>query len=818
MKKSVVISLSVVGAILLVTCISLSLYFALNRSGSKPGPAPLSPKDQCNKNGYIWDPVKQVCTTNQCIATVDAGTGVLTGTMVDVSGDKCVNVSGGSYVSPFARATLLQLCQKAGFQNLSSTVAGMQCTKASGCNSKPFTDNSIMDGCPYLTYQPSATSASCVPPTSAQLEYLCNTSINGCPVNTNLNANCSTSQPCYDPNKGCQPQLQTPGCRPRNEMWQWINNQCVNTTVSNTIAVTVTTATVDQIQGTFVVDNPPPNAKLQWQYLLTSADSQSWQGPVTVKDSAFTIFLTNLNLPVSSTYNLVLQLYTSVDDSPYILSYDSVTPTPVKLTAAPTIPGLVTIKPALSLDLAKQLAADVQGAISAANGNSGGSNPFVAPSSDVWNNSLQGQAGDGFLIVPCTSAYCKTSQTDGIAMLILAWPAITKLSQDQLTEIQKSCPSITDPQVSCAVYLGDTLLKDKLTEGSWLQPISSDPSVVSTYKVVAYVWSTSTGDTGIQSSSCLSQPATVVVQAPTNLYSAELCYSIQPLKPEGVPIPGNFMLYHPGSNMCSAPINSVEALGARDFSCLTTASTPTLENMQLYGCNDIGDDDSCNSAGQGCQSVFPYSAVRQPAENESLECSPLPPGTVPPCGGSQYCQMGACNCPPSVQWALCGSSSFAQIGADKAIEAGRWQTRVNNVVNFINNYGLGKVVDIQSFLNEANSSDSVRNAWNKTYGSTVCPLPNVPIPDTCDVTSSKACAQTNVCGAWTPVTGSTGLYKQQLYLYPTSQQQPEAGCCPSNFTYYAGCCCPSTDPDTSCADLKNCTPASNAIGPTWCKA
>jgi hypothetical protein len=829
MKKSTVIVLSVCGSILLVTCIVLSLVYGLPQAGggggSGPSPPPVSPQDQCNANGYIWDPVHQVCTSNQCSASVDVTTGVITGTMIDSTGETCINVNqSGAYVSPFARAALLQLCQKANFANLEVTPTGLQCTSASGCNTKPYVSNSVMDGCPYLTYQPSSgnnnnNNGACVPPTLTQLQNLCTVSVNGCPENSNLNVSCSPGQPCFDPNKGCLAQEDTPGCRPAGQTWQWSGTQCVNATVSNTIAVTVSTATVDSIQGTFVFDNPPQNAKLMWMFLLTaSTTGQVWQGPVTIQSSQFNVDLTGLPVTVNSVYKLVLQVYSSVNDSPYVLQFTSVTPNNVTLTAAPVAPGLVTIKPQLSLDLAKKEAANVPGAILAANQNSQGSNPFVVPSPDQWTNSLQGSLGD-FLLVPCTTAYCKNTLSDGIAMLILAWPAVGgTLTSQQSAEIKKACPSLSSssPQVSYAVYQNGTLVGDKLTEGTWLQPVPSDPTVTNTFTVVGYVWSGS--DPGIQSSTCLSQPLHVTVQAPTNLYSPEVCYSIQPLKPQGAFIPGNFMLYHPGDNMCSAPVNSVEALGARDFSCLIQQPVPTLQSLQLYGCTDIGTGDTCNSSGQGCQPIVPVTTVRQPGANEAEGCTAPVPGTVPPCGGLQYCQQAACNCPDTVNWALCGSTTYAQVGANNAIEATRWQSRVNNVANFIQNYGLDKLVNVQTFLNESSSPQSIQTAWDTNYGSSICPLPkwNAPSPTSCDVTSSNACTQPFVCGPWLPDENVPALYKQQVVQYPTQEQQGD--CCPTNSSYYAGCCCPSVGGGgSSCADLKNCVPLSTGtLGPTWC--
>ena len=814
MKKSTIIALSVTGSLVLVTCIALSIYFAM-KSSSANGPTPLSPQEQCNKNGYIWDPVKQECTTNQCVATVDPATGVLSGTMVNLSGTACVDVSSGAYLSPFARASLLQVCQDAGFQNVGTTstgvATGLVCTKASGCDTKPYVTNTFMDGCPYLTYRTSG--ASCVPPTNDQLEYLCNTSINGCPINTNLNQNCPSGQPCFDAIQGCQAQLDTPGCRPQNEMWQWMNGQCVNATVSNTIAVTVTTARVDIIEGTFVLDNLPQTTKVQWRYLLTNT-TKTWQDPVTVQGSSFMVDLSNLNLPVSSTYQFSLQAYTSVNDSPYVLSFQSVVPAAVTLQPAPVVPGLVTIKPALSLDLAQQLAANWTGAIDAANNNSGNIKPFQQPDASTWNNSLQGVAPtSSFLIVPCTTAYCKTLLSDSYAMLILAWPVATPLSQAQMDEIKKTCSSVTSPSVSYAVYSGDTLVGNRLTGGAWLQPVPSDPTIVTTFQIVAYVWSASTGDEGIEKSACTSQPLNVVVQVPTDLYSASTCFSIQPFKPQGSFIPGNFMLYHPGSNKCSSPEDSVEALSARDFSCLVNGTAPpTLTNMQLYGCNDTPQaGTNCNSSGQGCVTVSPVTTVRQPELGESNQCPP-PSDNQPPCEGSEYCQLAACNCPASVPWYLCGAFSFAQVGTGAAIEASRWQDRVSNVSNFIKFYGLDKVSDVQTFLNNTSSPQNIQTVWDSTYGTAVCPLPNnwnAPTPGNCDITSPTAWNQTSVCNAWEP---TNGLYKRQVYTYPTSQDGAQSACCPSKYTYYSGCCCPDTN------NKSNCTPlAAGTLGPTWCK-
>jgi hypothetical protein len=522
---------------------------------------------------------------------------------------------------------------------------------------------------------------------------------------------------------------------------------------------------------------------------------------------------------VGSVYQLTLQVYTSVNDSPYVLSFVSVTPSAVTLAAAPVVPGLTTIQPVLSLALAQQAAVNVQGAILAANANSDGADPFVQPSVGEWNNSLQGvpDVNQNFLLVPCTSAYCRTQGSDSVVMLILAWPIITSLTTDQQAEIKKACPTLTNPQVSYAVYQGSQLIGNKLGQGTWYQPVPSDPTVVNTFQVVAYVWSGA--DNGVENSSCLSQPATVVVQTPTNLYSPEVCFKIQPLKEEGAPIPGNFMLYRPGLNMCSAPLNSEEALSVRDFSCITSQSTRTLDNLQMYGCNDVGDSstNSCNSSGQGCLPVFPVTSVRQPGSGESSDpnCTPLPPGTVPPCGGSQYCQQAACNCPASVPWSLCGSSSFAQIGTDQAIESGRWQNRVAAVASLIKTYNLDKITDVQTFLNQTASPQNIQTAWDKTYGSSVCPLPNVPAPDSCDVTSPDACKpdHNSVCGPW-KADPSNGLFKQQVFVYPTVEQQ--ANCCANNFTFFNGCCCPNNQSASTCDELKNCVPLGGTLGPTWC--
>ena len=830
MKKSIVIIISVCASIVLVTCIVLSVVFAMKKTSNAPVPTPVSPQQQCNDNGYIWDTTTQKCTTNQCGATVDAITGIITGTIMNANGTKCINVSNSTYLSPVERATLLKLCQSAKFANLLPTSKGLQCTQATGCASKPYTitPNSIMNGCPYLTYQPVDTGSNCASPNSSQLEYLCNTSVNGCPLGSNLNAACDTSAPCYNVTAGCTSTLATPGCRPINEMWEWepFGSQCVNATVNNTIAVIVTSATVDQVVGTYVLDNPPQNTLFRWGYLLTDTSSspKSWIGPVTLKANNNFLISFNSSLELTATYMLTLQAYTSTDNSHYVLSYTSVTPNKITLTAAPIEPGLVLIKPTLSLDLAKQLATNVEGAVTAANNNTTLTNkPFVVPSTDVWNNSLQGvSTGESALIVPCTSAYCKTSISDNFVMLILAWP-IVPITDDVIKEIKTKCSSLTGtPQVHYAVYENGGLVGNNLSEGSWLQPLPSDPTLTTQFQVVAYVYTGT--DTGVENSTCKSQALNVTVQVPTDLYSISLCYNIKPFKPLGTPIPGNFMLYHPGSNICSQPVDSAEALKARDFSCLITQTNPnlqtppTLQNMQLYGCNDIGKDtDNCESSDQGCETITPVTSVRQPNPQESIDCKPPVSGTVPACGGLQYCQQAACNCPNSVIWPWCGVSTYASVG-DNAIEAGRWQTRVSGLHNFITNYGLDTVVDVQKFLNDSTASEDIKSAWDATYGSAVCPLPKWSAPnfENCDVTSATACQQNTVCESWQPDTSiGSNMYKQEIVEYPTLTQN--SSCCLDQSTYLAGCCCPNTDTGSTCDAYKDCKPlASGTLGPTWC--
>jgi len=234
----------------------------------------------------------------------------------------------------------------------------------------------------------------------------------------------------------------------------------------------------------------------------------------------------------------------------------------------------------------------------------------------------------------------------------------------------------------------------------------------------------------------------------------------------------------------------------------------------LYGCNDVGYDsgNSCNSSGQGCGEVAPAVTVRQPAVGEG-QCSGPTEGDIP-CGGYQYCQEAACYCPSSVSWDNCGSTAYALVGTNNAIEAERWKNRVNNVVNFIQTYNLDKVVDVQTFLNQTNSSANIDSAWS-TYV-TGCALPtwSAPQPGNCDVKAANACQQATVCAPWE--SSNTYSWKQEIVQYPSGNQ---SSCCPANSSWYAGCCCPDTDAGaTSCADVKGCTPVNGALSKTWCQA
>ena len=266
--------------------------------------------------------------------------------------------------------------------------------------------------------------------------------------------------------------------------------------------------------------------------------------------------------------------------------------------------------------------------------------------------------------------------------------------------------------------------------------------------------------------------------------------------------------------MCSSPENQVEALAARDFSCLlqgaSTAAPPSLGSMSLYACNDVSYNSNCNSSGQGCGLVQPVTTLRQPTVTQTT-CT-VPNSSSVPCGGAAYCEQAACNCPPSVDWSDCGVTQYASLSPTAAIEASHWMERVNSMTNFITTYGLDSVTNVQQFLNESQATGGVESAWSQYYG--VCTPPSNP--SSCDATGANACTQTTVCGKWSSSPSQTSqpyLFEQWNTMYPTVQEQPN--CCPLNSTYYAGCCC-DTSTSTSCGELKNCTKAPNVVGPVWC--
>jgi hypothetical protein len=844
MEKSYIASI-VICSVVLITTLTLGIVFSQKKGGT-PSVTPLTPQQQCQANGYIWNPVTNTCTSLSCTATVDSNTGKLTGQVLNFDGTQCVDVQSGAYLSPFAKASLLNLCTSTNcsncpagattFATLNLTPQGPTCGFEAGCNSKPFTDRSIMDGCPYLTYQPDPSNPdNCVAPTSTELEQLCNVSVNGCPVDSGLNNNCDSSTPCFNPISGqCSPQQTAPGCRPMNQYWKWTNGQCVNTTVNNTLVInSVTEATTASVAGTFSLGNSlplPPTSRSIYNFVLTDQNASSWQGPVTVVNN--TSFKAALNGPkVSTPYFLSIQVYVSANEgAPYVLTYTNVTPYPITLTAPPVAPGLQTIAPTLSLKLAQEVAADWGTALNSANSNSG-TNTFQVPASNVWNNTLPYSSTANYLLVPCTDIYCTTDVAAKYALLIMAWPVVATLSPTQLAEVQKTCPTLTQPQVSYAVYLQETsapnstltVVGNQITNGSWLQPILSDPSKTWLFRIVAYVWSGAPpgGDPGVQGATCLSQPLDITIQVPPNLYNVDLCYSIQPLKPQGTFIPGNFMLYHPGSNLCSSPQNAIEALGARDFSCMVQNGTvPTLENMNLYGCNDVGYNSNCNSSGQGCLPVEPVTNVRQPTSTQT-SCAPPSGNENIPCGGYQYCQEAACNCPESIEWENCGNTAYAQVGTNAAIGEAQWKDRVTNVTNFITFYGLNNLnpslnANVQQFLNTTTTPQSIGNAWDLTYGSLQCPLTKGQwsSQQNCDASdATKGCTQSTVCGPWLPEAGSVYRYKQENVQLPSQDQS----CCGTGSMFVNGCCCPGTDSQDSCAALKGCQPVQGALTKMWCQ-
>jgi hypothetical protein len=829
------------------------LYFVL-RKNHAPAPIPIpnpsiTPQQECINKGYIWDPQTSVCISINCIASVDADSGIITGSVVDVSGTSCIEIVKDIFISPYVRAHLIDLCQQQGFFNYIPSSTGLQCTKASGCNTQKYNiDNSLLQNCVYMTLQP-GTGNKCVAPNTDQIEHLCNTSVEGCPVNTSLNSSCSaTSNPCYDPVQGnCLPASDTPGCRPSGKNWEWIDGTCIDATVSKSITVTITKATLDEIDGNYTIPEPPANTSLIWNFTLTD-DSKNppnqWQGPFTPSytDNSFSILINNLSTLSTPTevgipYNFTVQVSISYGiDLPYVPAFTSLQPTQITLQSVPVAPNsLLTIQPTLDYSLASKLVNDVNTAVDGANNVEVThlQNMFQKPDTNIWTNSLpilQDQQ-NLYIIVPCTTAYCLRNLNDMYAMLIFAWKPITSLSPAQISDISTCSPAVTNPQVSYAVYSDDLIIGNRLRGGSWFQPILSKPGISTRIKLVAYVWShDDQGDQGIENSKCTAQPNTFDVVTPPTLYSAKTCFYIKPLiETQGAPIPGNFMLYEPRDNMCSQPVTTLDALSARDFSCMTsTLLDPTITSMKLYGCNDHDESVACASSGQTCEYIVANDDVRQPDSGQDTNCSPLDPNSPIPCGGSQYCQNAACNCPTSVPWSYCGQGSYADVGqnTNKAIIKDRWVKRLQNIKVMIDTYNLTSFlingISVQTFSDAMGTSNTpvLETLWDQTYGLNICPLANntdwvAPTPQNCDVTSTSNCQQENVCGAWEEDPNQKGLYIQQVYVYPSADLTPS--CCDTNYKYFARCCCDDSQSYNTCKELKPvCKSAITNSTPTWC--
>ena len=875
MKKSIVISLSIVGALVLLACVGLPLYFAFFKStASSPVSPIITPQEECVQNGYIWDQSNNVCTSitpqqqciNEgytwdsdqntcihlnCIASVDKDSGIITGSILNVDNTACVNIGKDTFITIFAQEHLKELCQEADkdFVNYLVSGVGLRCVKASGCNKVPYTIGvtSPLNNCIYMTLQP-GDGKGCVPPTDNQIQDFCNYSLNGCPSNSSLDNSCDDTQPCYNPTTGfCLAASPTPGCRPSDKNWQWLNGVCVDTTVTKSISLTISNATLDKIEGTYTnTSSIPTTTKQIWVCTLSDDSTKpvtNWQQVFTpsVDDNTFTIIIqqfSKLSTPtkVGVPYNLTVQVYVSANDPiPYELGYVSIQPTTITLEAAPVTPSeIASIQPNLDRNLANALLTsnNINNAVNAANNNSDSTNNptvFQLPDSSKWDNGLPTvpTLNNSYLIVPCTTAYCVNTLNDPYAMLIFAWKSITSLSTSQIADIKKCSPEITNPQISYAVKADDDIIGDRLQGGTWFQPILSDPTITTTFKLLAYVWDSKDGDQGFSKSKCTSS-STFVVSTPTTMYSAEICYNIQPL--QGPPIPGNFMLYKPGDNMCSEPLTKMDELSARDFSCMISSGTdPSVTSMNMYGCNDKGYNKGydCDAASQMCESIVASTDVRLPDAGQDNKCPPLDQNLQIPCGGTQYCQRAACNCPTGIPWDECGVSSYANFGqTGKAINKDRWVERMQSIKELIDTYSLLCVApSVQGFVNTMGdvTETDLKNLWDHNYGVDICPLSSntdwkAPSPESCDVSSDTNCKQQNLCGTWAKDTDTnqteTGLYIKPLYVYPSEDLNPS--CCNSNSEYFAGCCCTSSDNRNTCAELKEVCLSVGIPNPTWC--
>jgi hypothetical protein len=755
-----------------------------------------------------------------------------------------------------ADATLSSLCQhtkcdncsseQPNFGNVQYTLNGPVCVVSAGCETKLFRINgSILDGCISNTYKTGANG--CEAPSNNDLGNLCTTSITGCPENSNYTANCSTDAPCFSPENACVPSTSVIGCRPENMDWEWNNLACLDVTPlkSITISPPLVTTTIDNISGKFELDmnNVLLGSTLIWDFTITEKDdpTHTWQDALVVDTDLFTFSANFKNLQIILTkgiYYLDFKVYQSVENSSYFLKYTLVTPYQVELTV-PIVPvnpnGPTPIKsltPVLSRELALGLASDVTGAVNSANSAISNIQAFSVPSTDIWNNSLPNGNSDDYIIVPCTSIYCRDGYSDTTAMFISAWDTTVTATQKQ--DIESTC-SITNPNVSYAVYvqqltptpLTKRLMANKNTIGNWLQPLSSDPQYTWLFTIIAYAWSGI--DPGVEDSKCVSEALPIQVRVPTTLYSSKICYNINPIKPEGDFKPGNFMIYEAGKNYCSSPINTEDVLSARDFSCLINNTDNTkydLTQMQIYNCYDIDENNTCQAAGQGCGKMSAVTTVRHPMQSEEeTSCIPPSSSTTIPCEGYQYCQSAACNCPDSVDWGLC-NAAYAEVTGVKTnvVSENEWTSRVNNLASFIIKYNLNTInpaiMNVTPFLDDTQTNTSIKHKWDTNYGVNNCPLPNYtsPTPTNCDLKNSNSCKQNAVCGSWEKNNLNAYLYQQEIVQYPGLNQQQ--GCCTTDATltkYVNGCCCPNDNTINSCSDYNGkCKPVSNELGNTWC--
>lgn len=633
--------------------------------------------------------------------------------------------------------------------------------------------------------------AECIAPNNNQLQNLCQNSLSGCPYGSILSASCSQTgigNACYSPGEGtCVSLSSQKGCRSdnTNTFWKWENGQCIDVSVSPSIKKVTLTAdpTTFNIKGNFeinysfgenltytyqmILQNPSKSDIPLSGYVHVTLASLPENAPtpnrntvlkqtnVTAFNNFSITFPTNRKGPSTEKYNLILQAWVIQKSSggKPILRYVSANPLLITVVPGTLPPGIQQLTPTPSRATAEAVVKSLglNNVLQAA----GNSFKQIPEGSTTWTNMSLPTYCTGetcttdYLLVPCTSEYCNKSSNGFInhAMLVLAWepPSTENISAAIKACNFKSTFTTNNPQVFFYALMEEHQpsgvtrkipLFESGTSPRWFGPITANPNYSWDISIGTYLWpSISNQKPTWENATCKSPIVNIQVRIPPNFYTSNTCFKIKPLKPSGMPIPENYSVYDSTINGCR-PVNTLQQIdvtAARDINCIWNISdtllpdgtTPSIEvgALAMY---------TCDNGGQACgDSTDPHNPCGVVIKNNSpVPSTDNPPNILPSCSSNtNYKRKVYCGCSTRVENNLCGNESFCDVGSNGSgvVSQNNWETRLKQVNNFINSYGLldgnsifglGKKDSMKMFQNAVNEG-KLTDSW-KNYQQ--CPV------------------------------------------------------------------------------------------------